>query len=114
MWLVAAAALLRTAVRAHRGAVARTRKWDELSPGTKRLVVVAGTVEAVLKVAALVDLARRPAEQVRGPKWRWALAVSAGPQRNIENWVQRKRPGTPAADAASQANAAANEKPDAE
>jgi bifunctional UDP-N-acetylglucosamine pyrophosphorylase / glucosamine-1-phosphate N-acetyltransferase len=29
-----------------------------------------------------------------------ALAVSAGPQRNIEDWVQRKRPGTAAAKAA--------------
>ena len=26
-----------------------------------------------------------------------ALAVSAGPQRNIEGWVQRKRPGSAAA-----------------
>jgi bifunctional UDP-N-acetylglucosamine pyrophosphorylase/glucosamine-1-phosphate N-acetyltransferase len=32
-----------------------------------------------------------------------ALAVSGGPQRNIENWVPRKRPGTPAADAAQRA-----------
>ncbi|KAA1250867.1 bifunctional UDP-N-acetylglucosamine diphosphorylase/glucosamine-1-phosphate N-acetyltransferase GlmU [Mycobacterium simiae] len=32
-----------------------------------------------------------------------ALAVSAGPQRNIENWVQRKRPGTAAAEAADKA-----------
>ena len=32
-----------------------------------------------------------------------ALAVSAGPQRNIEDWVQRKRPGTPAAEAAEKA-----------
>jgi bifunctional UDP-N-acetylglucosamine pyrophosphorylase / glucosamine-1-phosphate N-acetyltransferase len=32
-----------------------------------------------------------------------ALAVSAGPQRNVEGWVQRKRPGTPAADAAAAA-----------
>ncbi|QLL06537.1 bifunctional UDP-N-acetylglucosamine diphosphorylase/glucosamine-1-phosphate N-acetyltransferase GlmU [Mycobacterium vicinigordonae] len=32
-----------------------------------------------------------------------ALAVSAGPQRNIENWVQRKRPGTAAAEAAEAA-----------
>ncbi|BBZ41230.1 bifunctional UDP-N-acetylglucosamine diphosphorylase/glucosamine-1-phosphate N-acetyltransferase GlmU [Mycobacterium conspicuum] len=32
-----------------------------------------------------------------------ALAVSAGPQRNIEDWVQRKRPGTPAAEAAERA-----------
>ncbi len=35
-----------------------------------------------------------------------ALAVSAGPQRNIEDWVQRKRPGTPAAQAAQAAQKA--------
>ncbi|BBZ48229.1 bifunctional UDP-N-acetylglucosamine diphosphorylase/glucosamine-1-phosphate N-acetyltransferase GlmU [Mycobacterium parmense] len=32
-----------------------------------------------------------------------ALAVSAGPQRNIEGWVQRKRPGSAAAEAAERA-----------
>lgn len=32
-----------------------------------------------------------------------ALAVSAGPQRNIENWVQHKRPGSAAAKAADDA-----------
>lgn len=32
-----------------------------------------------------------------------ALAVSGGKQRNIEGWVQRKRPNTPAADAAEAA-----------
>ena len=32
-----------------------------------------------------------------------ALAVSAGSQRNIEGWVLRKRPGTPAAEAARKA-----------
>jgi bifunctional UDP-N-acetylglucosamine pyrophosphorylase/glucosamine-1-phosphate N-acetyltransferase len=32
-----------------------------------------------------------------------ALAVSAGPQRNIEDWVQRKRPGSAAAEAAAKA-----------
>ena len=35
-----------------------------------------------------------------------ALAVSAGPQRNIEDWVLRKRPGSPAAEAARRARAA--------
>ncbi|MEB3068577.1 bifunctional UDP-N-acetylglucosamine diphosphorylase/glucosamine-1-phosphate N-acetyltransferase GlmU [[Mycobacterium] vasticus] len=38
-----------------------------------------------------------------------ALAISAGPQRNIENWVQRKRPGSAAAQAAAQA---AEDQPD--
>jgi len=32
-----------------------------------------------------------------------ALAVSAGPQRNIEGWVERKRPGSKAAEAARRA-----------
>ncbi|HEX7322577.1 MAG TPA: bifunctional UDP-N-acetylglucosamine diphosphorylase/glucosamine-1-phosphate N-acetyltransferase GlmU [Mycobacterium sp.] len=41
-----------------------------------------------------------------------ALAVSAGPQRNIENWVQQKRPGSPAAEAADKA-APKNPEPDA-
>lgn len=34
-----------------------------------------------------------------------ALAVSGGHQRNIEGWVQKKRPGTPAAEAAARAAA---------
>ncbi|MFP5022462.1 bifunctional UDP-N-acetylglucosamine diphosphorylase/glucosamine-1-phosphate N-acetyltransferase GlmU [Pseudonocardia phyllosphaerae] len=34
-----------------------------------------------------------------------ALAVSGGPQRTIENWVPRKRPGTAAAEAAGRAGA---------
>ncbi|MBW0092893.1 bifunctional UDP-N-acetylglucosamine diphosphorylase/glucosamine-1-phosphate N-acetyltransferase GlmU [Pseudonocardia sp. KRD-184] len=33
-----------------------------------------------------------------------ALAVSAGSQRTIEGWVERKRPGTPAAEAAARAS----------
>ncbi|MBV8182762.1 MAG: bifunctional UDP-N-acetylglucosamine diphosphorylase/glucosamine-1-phosphate N-acetyltransferase GlmU, partial [Mycobacterium sp.] len=33
-----------------------------------------------------------------------ALAVSSGRQRNIEGWVERKRPGTAAAEAAEKAN----------
>jgi len=37
-----------------------------------------------------------------------ALAVSAGPQRTIEGWVARKRPGTPAAEAAARAGVPAD------
>ena len=43
-----------------------------------------------------------------------ALAVSAGPQRNIEGWVERKRPGSAAAEAARRANAEASEDADPE
>jgi bifunctional UDP-N-acetylglucosamine pyrophosphorylase/glucosamine-1-phosphate N-acetyltransferase len=48
-----------------------------------------------------------------------ALGVGRAHQRNVEGWVQRKRPGTKAADAAAAAQAAAaeravNEKSEAE
>jgi hypothetical protein len=40
------------------------------------LIVVASAIEGALKLAALVDLARRPSNQVHGSKARWAAAVS--------------------------------------
>jgi hypothetical protein len=40
------------------------------------LIIVAGAVDGVLKIAALIDLARRPSSEVRGSKARWAAAVS--------------------------------------
>jgi len=51
------------------------RRWSDLSAGTRRLIIVGGTFEGILKLAALVDLWRRPADQVRGPKSAWAVAV---------------------------------------
>lgn len=51
------------------------KRWGDLSPRTRRFLVAAGTVEAALKAAALVDLAQRPADQVRGSKAGWAVAV---------------------------------------
>jgi hypothetical protein len=51
------------------------RKWSDLSTGTRRLIIGAGVAEGILKVAALVDMARRPADQIRGSKWIWAPTV---------------------------------------
>lgn len=51
------------------------KRWGDLSPNTRRFVVIVGAVEGLLKAAALVDLARRPAEEVRGPKASWAAAI---------------------------------------
>jgi hypothetical protein len=51
-------------------------KWDELSPRKRRLVIVGSALEGALKIAALVDLARRPAADVRGSKLGWAAAIT--------------------------------------
>jgi hypothetical protein len=52
------------------------QQWKQLSPGTRRLIVVTGAVDLSLRVAALIDLARRPAWKVRGTKPRWAAALT--------------------------------------
>jgi len=52
------------------------QKWSDLSPRTRRVVMVMAALEGAVKVAALVDLARRPASQVRGSKAAWATAIT--------------------------------------
>jgi hypothetical protein len=54
---------------------AAKKRWSDLDPGVRRLIVVIGAFEGVLKIAALIDLARRPSADVRGSKARWAAAV---------------------------------------
>jgi hypothetical protein len=51
------------------------RRWSDLTERQRRLVMIGATYEAILKIVALVDLKRRPADQVRGPKWLWAVTV---------------------------------------
>ena len=51
------------------------KRWRDLDPRTRRVIVVAAAIEGALKVAALVDLKRRPAEQVRGSKKIWTAAI---------------------------------------
>ncbi|MCW2546523.1 MAG: hypothetical protein JWN96_983 [Mycobacterium sp.] len=51
------------------------KRWNELSQRTRRLIVISGVFEGLMKVAALIDLARRPANEVRGSKKRWAAGI---------------------------------------
>jgi hypothetical protein len=47
----------------------RCRQWSDLSERTRRLLAITAVAEGALRLAALIDLKRRPASQVRGPKW---------------------------------------------
>jgi hypothetical protein len=51
------------------------KRWQDLTPRARRLIVVAGSIEGMLKVAALVDLRRRPTAELRGSKPWWAAAL---------------------------------------
>ena len=47
------------------------RKWAELSDRQRALLLAAAAAELSLKVAALIDIKRRPADRIRGPKALW-------------------------------------------
>jgi hypothetical protein len=53
-------------------------KWHQLSERQRRLLVAAAAAELSLKLAALIDIGRRPPDRIRGPKalWRAAMAVN--------------------------------------
>jgi hypothetical protein len=56
--------------------MAARRQWSDLSQRTRGLLTIAAVAEGILKLAALIDLKRRPASQVRGPKWVWGTVVT--------------------------------------
>jgi hypothetical protein len=68
------------------------RKWSELSAGQQRAICVGGAAEAVLTLAALRDLHRRPADEVRGPKAAWRLGVFVQPVGPIVYFLVGRSP----------------------
>jgi len=63
------------------------RNWDELSPRGKVLMIfrvivqiILGIAHLTLLVAALRDIRRRPADQIRGSKRLWTMI-------SFVNWV---------------------------
>ncbi len=52
------------------------RGWHGLSPARRRAIIALATVQLGLAASAWTDLLRRPAGEVRGPKWRWALLIA--------------------------------------
>jgi hypothetical protein len=55
------------------------KRWRDLTRTQQRLIIALATVELALTATALVDLARRPADQVRGPKPLWVLGCFVQP-----------------------------------
>ena len=53
----------------------RRKRWSELSPRQQRSIVAAGAVQVLLAAAVLLDLRRRPSDQVRGRKKLWTAAA---------------------------------------
>lgn len=50
------------------------KNFTELSLPAQIGLAGLASIEVAAKIAALVDISRRPATKIRGPKWAWALA----------------------------------------
>jgi hypothetical protein len=61
--------------RVHNQGVNR-RRWSDLTDRQKTALLVAASVQLSLAATAWVDLARRPSDQVNGPKGAWAAAIA--------------------------------------
>ena len=75
--------------------MADRRRWSDLSEGTRRLIIVAAVADSILKGAALIDIKRRPANQIRGPKWLWVpviVVVNSAGVVPISYFVLGRRP----------------------
>ena len=55
---------------------AARRRWGALSKRTRILLITVAVADGALRVAALIDIQRRPASQIRGRKGMWAAAVA--------------------------------------
>jgi hypothetical protein len=53
-----------------------SKQWSDLSERNRRLLIAAAVADGTLRIAALIDIKRRPASQIRGRKWIWATAVA--------------------------------------
>jgi hypothetical protein len=56
--------------------MAASKQWSDLSEGNRKLLIAAAVADGTLRIAALIDIKRRPASQIRGSKWAWATAVA--------------------------------------
>jgi hypothetical protein len=56
-----------------------TKRWRDLSTAQKSVLLLLEPVELALTGVALLDLRRRPADQVRGPRVAWLPVLFVQP-----------------------------------
>jgi hypothetical protein len=72
--------------------MAKTRRtWKDLSQSQRTAIAVVAVVTGVLQLIMLLDLWRRPADQIRGSKRAWVLASFVRPIGQIAyvGWGRR-------------------------
>jgi hypothetical protein len=51
------------------------KQWSDLSPQKQLTISVVGLLQVALLTAALIDIRRRPAQQIKGSKKLWTLVA---------------------------------------
>ncbi|MCH8559128.1 PLD nuclease N-terminal domain-containing protein [Nesterenkonia sp. LB17] len=67
------------------------KQWKDMSPGRRAGTMVFSIVQISLAVAAWVDLARRPANQVNGKKGIWAAIIAVNYVGPISYFLKGRR-----------------------
>ena len=67
------------------------KKWSDLTATQQRAIIAAGAVEVVVTAVALLDIARRPASEVRGSKLAWVLSFVVQPFGPIAYFISGRR-----------------------
>jgi hypothetical protein len=52
------------------------KRWRDLTAAQRTAIGTAASAQILLAGAAWWDLAHRPAIELRGPKWLWAIAIA--------------------------------------
>jgi hypothetical protein len=73
--------------------VASKKRWSDLTRTQQLLIIASAGIELVVTATALVDLARRPADQMRGTKPLWALGCIVQPLGPVAYLALGRRPG---------------------
>ena len=69
------------------------QRWSDLTRTQQRLIIALAAVEMAFTATALVDLARRPVRDVRGPKQLWLLGCFVQPVGPLAYLTLGRRPG---------------------
>ena len=73
----------------------QSKQWQDLTDRQKRGIVVLGVLQLALLAAALIDIRRRPAEEINGSKRLWTMVVFINGIGPIAYFVfGRKRPAS--------------------
>ena len=72
--------------------MAASYQWSDLSERTRRLIIAVAIADGTLRVAALIDIKRRPASQIRGRKGMWAAAAAVAGGHPIRDHLIGSRP----------------------